>query len=685
MSDCNVVQFTPLAGVTARKNVETLIRLAREQLTVFGAGLDYASDKWDTGIIPKGRRNSKRITFCTLETVSETQGSEWTPLPGPFNEFAKALVRYLQGMSPLAAPEVRLTALRFLEAALREQNSSSPWEATAATFNRAAQLARERGSPARAYIIGLKLEELASFMAKNRLVSGPLAWANPIPDPGKTMNKVGEEFDRNRKEKLPTEAALDALPRIFRLATDQPDLIISSLVAILMMTPDRVGELLHLPALCIHRGLKGELGLRWLPEKGGAPMIKWVIPSLGDIAEQAVDRLLIATAEGRRIAKWYEDNPDRLYLPPYLEELRGKELLDSEDIRRILGMSDRRPALLWAKNKGLRIEKPSYHESLVRFSDVEREVLTGLPPGFPVLDRRTGMRFSQALCVVNVGTFSSNEAPNPCMFEAIADHHIHQALGGAGERRSNIFAKHGFTEPDGSPIRVRSHAFRHHLNTLAQRGGLSQTDIAKWSGRKSERQNAAYDHVSSEETMEMARERLGIVGKVPGAIAKIPKGVLITRTQLAKLGIKAGHTTDFGYCIHDFAMMPCQRFRDCLSCDELICVKGDEERTANLRQRLVEAEEMLKHAEQAVRDGVSGADEWKVAHEETVSRLRDLIAIHDDPSVPIGSLIRLSGAPRPTLLAQAISDRSAQLPAPAPALAVRSLVGSVKRKSNGQG
>jgi len=66
---------------------------------------------------------------------------------------------------------------------------------------------------------------------------------------------------------------------------------------------------------------------------------------------------------------------------------------------------------------------------------------------------------------------------------------------------TSLFDRMGFKEPDGTPIRVTSHQFRHLLNTMAQKGGATQFDIARWSGRKDFSQNTAYDHESAGELL----------------------------------------------------------------------------------------------------------------------------------------------------------------------------------------
>jgi hypothetical protein len=99
-------------------------------------------------------------------------------------------------------------------------------------------------------------------------------------------------------------------------------------------------------------------------------------------------------------------------------------------------------------------------------------------------------------------------------------------------------------------------------------------------------------------------------------------------------------------------MSPCQLHRDCVHCEDLVCVKGDEEKTRCLRQSLEEATELLKKAENAVAEGYAGGDRWLAHHQATVGRLSQLCSIMDDPKIPLGSVIQLAlpTAPKPIAL-----------------------------------
>ena len=197
----------------------------------------------------------------------------------------------------------------------------------------------------------------------------------------------------------------------------------------------------------------------------------------------------------------------------------------------------------------------------------------------------------------------------------MTDSHIHPRLGyGSTDGIQSIFDRCGFYEPDGSPIRVTTHQFRHYLNTLAQAGGLSQLDIAKWSGRKDVRQNRYYDHETPTAIVARIRTAVGDDTRMFGPLATGHRAALITRDEFARLKVPTAHTTDFGYCIHDYVMSPCQMHRDCLNCGEQVCVKGEPGKERRVREAHAEATRLLAMAEQAAADGELGACEWAEHH-----------------------------------------------------------------------
>lgn len=641
-----IILFKPRAELDAAANLRGFVDSCRKELTIFGADLPFDEFIWDItdylGL--KGHGNKRhRAVFSTFATVNDATPE---PMTEPFLPFAKALFRYMHGFKPTKIYGFRIAALRALEAALSENgNDPNPVKVDSSILNRAAQLLAAHYSDGAAYRIGSQLEMIATFLSDNHLTVVPTRWRNSLKRPGDSV-RVGKDFDDRREAKMPSEAALDALPKTYRLATEPVDVIVSSVAALLCASPDRINEVLMLPKNCeVHLPRKDKdeaYGLRWWPAKGANPMIKWVVPSMAGVVQEAIARIRQVTNPARYIAKWYEDNPERLYLPENLEYLRCKEWLNMDELADILGLQDRQSSNAWSKAMGLATVKDG-NLLMLRFTDVELAVIRMLPQGFPVLNKETGLKYSKALLVVRRNELGAQRGTFNCMFEAVTIGQINSGLGSRAKHGfSSIFSRLGLISEDSSPIRITTHQFRHYLNTLAQAGGMSQLDIAKWSGRKDIQQNSAYDHVTPGQMLQKIRDAVGDSKKMFGPLAEMPNRVLIARDEFARLMIPTAHTTDLGFCIHDYTMSPCQLHMDCIHCVDLVCVKGDLEKAERLRQRLAEALRLLEIAEEAVQDGYAGSDRWLVHHKSAVERYSQLCSIMDDPEVPHGSIIQLA-------------------------------------------
>lgn len=657
MSD--VIVFRPKSELNASENLRGFIDSCRNKLTAFGPDLNFDENVWDIteSLALKGHGNKRhRLVFSTLATTNDSTPSA---LDEPFLSFSKAFVRYMQGLRPTKNVAFRLAALRALEAALKENGGiADPTKIDLFVLNRAAQLIADKYEDSTAYRIGGQLEMVAAFMSENSLTAVPARWHNFLKRPGDAV-RVGKEFDQRREDKMPSFAALDALPKAFRLATEPGDVLFCSVAATLCAAPDRINEVLLLPNLCevwqkARPDSEQSYGLRWWPAKGAEPMVKWIVPSMVTVVQDAISKIRAVTEESRNIAKWYEENPGKLYLPEECQRFRTGDWLSMSDVKEIIGLASADYAIQCLKTLGLSVARVG-KEKRVRYADFERAVISLLPQGFPYLNEAIGLKYSDALFVVRINELHAQRGTYRCMIEPVTINQINTGFGTRVQHGvPSIFTRLGFAEPDGSPIRVTTHQFRHYLNTLAQAGGMSQLDIAKWSGRKDIRQNAAYDHVTPDQMLQKIRDAVGDESQMFGPLAEIPKKVLIPRDEFARLRIPTAHTTDLGFCVHDYTMSPCQLHRDCIHCEDLVCVKGDEEKTIRLRQNLEEARELLRKAEDALAEGYAGGDRWLVHHQSTVERLSQLCSIMDDPDVPLGAVVQLA-APRGTFR---VSDAS---------------------------
>jgi hypothetical protein len=580
------------------------------------------------------------------------------PMPDPFLSFAKAYVRYQHGLKPVVDHSTIIAAMRAICAALYEIGKNSPLEIDGHILNRADQLLHESNSLARAYRIGKKLEKISDFLFDKRFIKIPLRWKSHNKRNRDTV-RVGKEFDDRRQEKLPSVADLEAVAQAYRLAKEPEDVMITSVAAIMCSTPDRISEILTLRADCehYHRLPDGQevYGLRYWPAKGADPMIKYVIPSMVDLVKDAIFRIRQITESSRELARWYESHPKQLYLREHLEYLRDNELT-LEEVSEVLYGSPHltREAKSWLARRKVKIQGARSVDLRVQFSTLEKELIDLLPDGFPISDKSSGLRFSEALCIAPIFFFKQKRNNLICGLATVTHGQIADGLGASLEHgKSSVFSRLGICDSGGEAIRINTHKFRHYLNTLAMQGGLSELDIAKWSGRKDVRQNRAYDHVSARDKLALIRDAIGDQSKMFGPLGNAPSTPSVTRDEFANLKVMNAHTTEFGYCTHDFASTPCQKYTDCLNCNELVCIKGDEAREFNIRRQLEETRELLSAARKGVEEGAYGADRWVQHQTQTLQRLEEWVEILDNPLIQRGAVIQLKHLPPASRLTQA--------------------------------
>lgn len=670
-----IITFVPSSIQDAKANLRDFIDLCRTKVKPFGRDIDFDDDIWDiTGLAGKTQRHRIYHCFTRLGTkVHRFQGTSPIVDPEvqfrePFRSFAKAMISYLHGIRPTKAIPSRIAVFRYLDASLYEiTGATCPTATTPQVLNHACTLMRETLSDTTAYDYSKKLELIHHMMGNLGLLAVPTSWRASIPSAQNRRSRIGCHFDEERSKKLPSSSALEALAEIFSsTSTDSREITVSSICALMLCAPDRISEALHLPLDCVTpdwtdplTGEKGT-GLRWFPLKGAAPMIKTIIPSMRDIAKRAVAQLRSVSEPARLVARWYESNPDKLFLPAHLECLRSKELLSMTELALVLfeGKCSRNAGWYWAQRNNVPLTRGGVGRSrYAKFHDVEAAILAMLPRGFPILDQETGMRFSEALCIVRRNEAANYHPVIQCTVMPISYTFVKNALKG-NKTQKTIFETRGLAEPDGSPIIVSTHMLRHYLNTLARQGGaLTEEDIAKWSGRKDIGQNKVYNHVSDKDMLAHIRKAVGDPTLAVGPLINIDKRIFISRDKFAELKIVTAHTNELGFCTHDFTMLPCQIHGDCINCNEQVCIKGDAAAEANLREMQTETRMLLEKARVAMGEGEYGANEWVKHQTMTLERVNQLVAILDDPTVPVGSVIQLSGIVPASRLAQAAEQR----------------------------
>jgi hypothetical protein len=654
-----IVHFKSKAELTALQNVVEFVRLCRDDLTALGADLPFDRNVWDISehIESKGRTKAVRVVFSSLAAA---KASKATPTMSPnFLPFAKAYFRYWQGLKPTTAWANRLAALRVLDSVLCDEGHNGDVTATTGDLlTQACNVVIQQYSAALAPKLAGALEDISNFLIANELAQMPTRWVKPIRKEREQGLRVGAVADAAREKKMPSAAAIEAMAHVFVHASEPLEVYLGSTLALLHCAPQRINETVRLRVGCEVEEPDSEgriqYGLRWPGSKGYENSIKWILPTMVGVARLAIKRLLGVTAEARNIASWYEKNPTEIYLPEQIKSLRRKSWLKPSEVSSILfGDSDPVISEDWCiKNK---VRKK---DGIYSFADVQTNVLKRMPKAFPLA--QPGLKYSEALFIVRRFELDATLRMYTCLVDYLPYDQICSRLGKSGSTVKTEFEVFNLTEDDGSPISLTSHQIRHYLNTLAQANHASQLDIAMWSGRADIKQNAPYNHTTPDQILSNTRE-LAIATNSPlfGGDLSVPKPrVIAIRDVSGVLRTGSAHITDYGMCTHDYAMPTCELHRDCLNCNELVCVKGDTVKTQNIRFVKDETENLLKEAELAESTSVYGASRWVTHHRETLEHCVQLLSILDNPLVEIGALVKLTGIQPASRIAQAEEARN---------------------------
>jgi hypothetical protein len=638
----------------AEKRLATYVEAARG-LATFGKDLDFDATVWDlTGALGPIQGHARNLRFTKW---GKGHHNEWDePLSEPVAMFSRAYVRRRWNEKATGALDAQLRALRALDEVVVGRGLTSIALVDGETLAAALRVLETRFKLAPAYTAARELEQLAKALNKNLLTVVPIRFKSWLGKPAIDSARIGAEFDQQRMAKLPSPEALHAIGTIFGLATEPGDRVVSDILAILASAPDRIGEALCCPEDCeVEEEYDGRLvhGLRWLNKKGAPPTVKWTLKEMEPVVREAVGRLKSMSERGRRIAAWYEAHPTSLYLDPEHEHLRHQEWLSREEATAIIwrGPVARTVLNMMLDQNGIPKEKVKNEESgrwvlRVRFSDIERFVVSKLPPGFPILDANYNLKFSDSMCVFPTDFLHGNKTEWRCMVTRLTHSQVNARIAFDPKARARtIFEKFGFREADGSPIYFHTHMLRHYLNTMAQDAGLSQLDIALISGRKVVAQNASYDHVSAERRLQKVRDTGPEAFEVRTGTEVPVRHKPISFGDVGKFRKIAFHMTEVGACAHQFELAPCKMHRDCLNCNEMYCTKGDEIRCDRIRAMRDQTRIALDSAIRADSQGEFGASRWVVHQKMTLERLDKLVLLFDDPAVPVGAIIHVaSGA-----------------------------------------
>jgi hypothetical protein len=641
--------FKNKSELDARSNLDDFILKCRSELTVFGADLDFDSWLWP------------RVANFTKLGASSRSSSIKDKMGEPFISFAKAYFRYQQGHNPTQNRN-ESKALKVLENTLSDSHGAPDiLRLDGSILDQAAILARSHFG-ASAYQCGRELQRLAIFVSRNNLVSRSCGtWRNPISRPSDS-NRTGKKAREARDRKLPAQDAVLAMADIFSSVGDNPrDIFTSSVFALLMSGSVRISEVLSLPVDCEDDGIDKHgdpvYRLRYYSGKGYGANLKPVPTVMVPVVREAINRLRRLTAEGRSLAVWLEANPALMFVhSDSVHSNRSKALTEIEACEALglrLPRSEARQRMyyLYGFKEGEVISLESLWDKLK-----ER-----VPRNFPWVSKKAGVKYGNSLFAMQLNKLHAQRGTLRVLpwlpdVNVVNSDLSPRDSAGIGVHTS-IFARYGFRHADGSEMKITTHQMRHMIDTMGHRGGLSEEDIARFAGRADPKQNRIYNHLTPSE-LATKYESAQVAAGYEKSMLVHCEPVSRDAYDLAPKG--PVHRSKYGFCLHNFAAAPCGLYRDCLNCNEHLCEKLPETKV-QLETELADIEEQLLASKIAMKEGHYGADRWYEHHQLSAARLRELVTILKDYTVPDGSLIRLQQSNSPSHSLRALRARGEML------------------------
>lgn len=646
MNNDNVLILIPKKTANAHENMQAFISLCQKAYAaIYSDSINWSDYVWRLG------ENHNTAYFCKI-TDSKKQSLQLTAkripnsfLDSAFVDFAKSYVLYEYINQPSRSSlKISMAVLKVLEKVLIQVNRSADvTNLNLTVLNECIAVIRKRFSASSHHKHGRRLEKILAFLNDNCMLrKGFLSWSSPLK-PLESSSNLSATAEQARKNKLPDGEALKALAEIFSLPDDQlstKDILTSSVFALLMCAPGRISEVLSLPVNCeyVTKNSAGEeqYGLKYYSGKGYGADIKWVPSAMVPVAKKAISRMRKLSQPARKLAAWAEENTESIYRFENTPNKNSGEPLTDNETLMALGFSSNQKYIL--NNNGICKARPH------NLSTLWQAVREKLPHDFPWYDRAKGIKYRDALFLLNHHQASEHFPTLHYELFKVLPSYISKDLNATDGRQTGIFGRHHYMDSNGNVLKLKSHQARHLLNTIAQRGNLSELSIAMWSGRALVSTNHVYNHVSDSEML-ITAQRLSInTGALQGlSLDSIVTGLPSDISVLNSLDHGAIHITEFGYCVHDYSMSPCEKFRNCLNCSEQVCIKGDEEKLRRLQDKLEATKMLLTRASEAMSEDEYGADRWVQQHEATLNRMKALINVLKDDNIADGSPVRYEG------------------------------------------
>lgn len=560
---------------------------AKALFTTRFPGQSYDSSRW-------------RFRVASSATLNQTKGKPVSFIADarrqePYSRECCEALKCIILLEDLSfAMAARLTAgARYLWMALRErfdgQTHDISWcDVEVVDLDRAIEILSHSCSPGTVYGYGNGILHLIRWLEENTLID-TFDWHHGVANP----NVVGLRTlagKRKRRDRLPTTNAIRALGTIYREHAVSPqDRLLICAVGLLLLCGFRVSEVLSLPVDCLieemHRGRRRFAIRYWNAKSRGSSRKwakRWLSPLAAVLAQDLLDEVHRITADARMRARELDKDLSAVRIP----NTTGQDWIITPVVAAALGVKPGTLGHTGGVGKELESSRrPMGPGKFTQYSRIKvEEILQSRR--VPYLDVGDGVRQPLAgtlfICLQNF--FDVSGIGSPLLVHPLTRPKIADFLTSRGHVKS-AFERFGITEPDpdgGERIcRVRTHAPRHWLNSIANRSGMSAFQITLWMQRIDSRQTELYLH-DPEEQAEFVREGISsndFVGQKQDQYNELhgsdADGLLES--------IQTAQKVSDGYCLKNLRICGCGKMKACaFDCSYLLHTAGDPEERASL-------------------------------------------------------------------------------------------------------
>lgn len=509
-------------NLTAADYSNRLLMLQNEAKRIFAkqynsrnyAGMRFDGDYWDytpRELFVAGHRQT--VTFYRGELAKRKNATQTRdPLPESFTGAFKTWF-VLENQRPAQAT-LAMQAARHLWFVLERTGKSAAfswYQLTNNDLREAEVLIASRVKKGSAATFCRRLRDFVSWGVVEGVLRPRLTWAPNTAAP--LVDEASDESAVRRLDRLPHYRLLEILGEIYqRHAKDPRDRLIICAIGILLVAGFRLEELLSLPINCLQKEVDRYGRVRWFlrywKRKGrgsdGKPQaaVRYLSPLGAELARACIAEIKKISAKARAQARRLEQSPGRVRIP----WARNATTLSREQVARAfaikpIGLS----SMISQGSINLTPSARDYRKPGGQISyktiDVERELWRRRKGSFSLIaDGVTTQLLSDTL-LIEFALTGNGFTTNPLLVNQLMGSAITTFLGGANHRSPSAFVRFGFDDQDADgemDYRVRSHAFRHWLNTVANKAGMTAFQITLWMGRSSWRETMRYLHSSSE-------------------------------------------------------------------------------------------------------------------------------------------------------------------------------------------